>query len=144
MQNFKMKQELNSLRGDHQTNVFDNLLDSMMHKSDGKAKQKWPGAKPEDSKKPALTPTTSTTSPTDSSSAATASSEPIKEKSPNPKSALMAMLKAKTGGSGGGKSDDKGNETESKTKDDPKDDAKFAKYKLSALREQSVCRMVTM
>merc|ERR1719361_1481384 len=42
MENFKMKQELNSLRGDHQTNVFDNLLDSMTAKTK-LAKQQWPG-----------------------------------------------------------------------------------------------------
>merc|ERR1719361_1521059 len=46
MQNFKMKQELNSLRGDHQSNIFDNLLDSMKLKSNKTAKKQWPGAKP--------------------------------------------------------------------------------------------------
>eukprot|EP01083_Nonionella_stella_P174208 603232_1 len=57
MQNFKMKQELNNLRGDHQSNVFDNLLSNMnLAKGSNAAKVEWPGGVP-------VPPPPSTTAP---------------------------------------------------------------------------------
>merc|ERR1712087_1036745 len=50
MENFKMKKELNNLRGDHQANVFDNLFENMTSRQT-KSKVQWPGAAPSDSKK---------------------------------------------------------------------------------------------
>eukprot|EP01084_Bolivina_argentea_P272887 464729_1 len=45
VQNFQMKKELNTLRGDHQENVFDNLFGNMTLSSAGKSKVKRAGVK---------------------------------------------------------------------------------------------------
>jgi len=115
MQNFKMKQELNNLRGDHQSNVFDNLLDNMTSRQMSKSKVAWPGGPPQGiagaaggNKYPSP--------PTSDTKAAGAK---------DPRAALNAMLKSKSATPSERLLTKK---TEEEKKLDKKDDGKFAKY----------------